>query len=155
MTSHQWSFVALLWHIEVKKKWPPFSWCSQIFLNKNCCFIENFYQRSNKQYASIGSDNGPVKTPITGGVWKVCLDDSHTKPEIKCPLCGQFIITYQPFNVCYIFPFQTICLWDINTTPKEGRVIDALTIFTGHTSVVEVSLLRHQVISNQCIRWNA
>jgi len=34
--------------------------------------------------------------------------------------------------------FQTICLWDINATPKEGRVIDAQTIFTGHTSVVEV-----------------
>lgn len=35
---------------------------------------------------------------------------------------------------------QTICLWDINATPKEGRVIDAQTIFTGHTSVVEVRL---------------
>jgi len=34
---------------------------------------------------------------------------------------------------------QTICLWDINTAPKEGRVINALTIFTGHTSVVEVN----------------
>ncbi|KAK2186759.1 hypothetical protein NP493_190g06006 [Ridgeia piscesae] len=32
---------------------------------------------------------------------------------------------------------HTICLWDINATPKEGRVIDAQTIFTGHTSVVE------------------
>ncbi|XP_014784609.1 histone-binding protein RBBP4 isoform X3 [Octopus bimaculoides] len=32
---------------------------------------------------------------------------------------------------------HTICLWDINTPPKEGRVIDAHTVFTGHTSVVE------------------
>ncbi|XP_052243676.1 histone-binding protein RBBP4 isoform X1 [Dreissena polymorpha] len=32
---------------------------------------------------------------------------------------------------------HTICLWDINTNPKENRVIDAFTIFTGHTSVVE------------------
>uniref|UniRef100_A0A5K3FKB4 WD_REPEATS_REGION domain-containing protein n=1 Tax=Mesocestoides corti TaxID=53468 RepID=A0A5K3FKB4_MESCO len=31
----------------------------------------------------------------------------------------------------------TVCMWDINTTPKEGRIIDAQTIFTGHTSVVE------------------
>lgn len=31
-------------------------------------------------------------------------------------------------------------MWDINTTPKEGRVINALTIFTGHTSVVEVTI---------------
>lgn len=31
-----------------------------------------------------------------------------------------------------------ICLWDINGTPKEHRVLDAKTIFTGHTAVVEV-----------------
>jgi histone-binding protein RBBP4 len=29
-------------------------------------------------------------------------------------------------------------LWDINATPKENRIIDAKTIFTGHTAVVEV-----------------
>lgn len=33
---------------------------------------------------------------------------------------------------------HTICLWDINATPKENRIIDAKTIFTGHTAVVEV-----------------
>ena len=33
---------------------------------------------------------------------------------------------------------HTICLWDINATPKENRIIDARTIFTGHTAVVEV-----------------
>lgn len=32
---------------------------------------------------------------------------------------------------------HTICLWDINATPKEHRVIDAKNIFTGHTAVVE------------------
>ncbi|KAF7266113.1 hypothetical protein GWI33_020532, partial [Rhynchophorus ferrugineus] len=32
---------------------------------------------------------------------------------------------------------HTICLWDINATPKENRVIDAKTIFTGHTGAVE------------------
>ncbi|VDM16955.1 unnamed protein product [Hydatigera taeniaeformis] len=31
----------------------------------------------------------------------------------------------------------TVCMWDINATPKEGRIIDAHTMFTGHTSVVE------------------
>lgn len=36
---------------------------------------------------------------------------------------------------------HTICLWDINATPKENRIIDAKTIFTGHTAVVEVSYL--------------
>uniref|UniRef100_A0A2I3T9N2 Histone-binding protein RBBP4-like N-terminal domain-containing protein n=1 Tax=Pan troglodytes TaxID=9598 RepID=A0A2I3T9N2_PANTR len=32
---------------------------------------------------------------------------------------------------------HTICLWDISAIPKEGKVVDAKTIFTGHTAVVE------------------
>ncbi|CAG5128013.1 unnamed protein product, partial [Candidula unifasciata] len=32
---------------------------------------------------------------------------------------------------------HTICLWDVNATQRQERVIDAMTIFTGHTSVVE------------------
>ncbi|XP_044767701.1 histone-binding protein RBBP4-like [Neomonachus schauinslandi] len=32
---------------------------------------------------------------------------------------------------------HTICLWDISVVPKEGKVVDAKTIFTGHTAVVE------------------
>lgn len=38
-----------------------------------------------------------------------------------------------------LFPSDdhTICLWDINATPKEGRVIEAKSVFTGHTAVVE------------------
>lgn len=28
-------------------------------------------------------------------------------------------------------------MWDINATPKDNRIIDAKTIFTGHTAVVE------------------
>ncbi|KAG8180064.1 hypothetical protein JTE90_016191 [Oedothorax gibbosus] len=32
---------------------------------------------------------------------------------------------------------HTICLWDINATPRENKVVDAKTIFTGHTAVVE------------------
>lgn len=32
---------------------------------------------------------------------------------------------------------QTICLWDIGASPKEGKIVDAKTIFTGHTAVVE------------------
>lgn len=34
-------------------------------------------------------------------------------------------------------PNQTICLWDVNGTPRENRCVDAKTIFTGHTAVVE------------------
>ena len=32
---------------------------------------------------------------------------------------------------------QTICLWDIGAGTKEGKIVDAKTIFTGHTAVVE------------------
>ncbi|KAM4796569.1 histone-binding protein RBBP4 isoform 2-T2 [Rhinophrynus dorsalis] len=32
---------------------------------------------------------------------------------------------------------HTICLWDISAVSKEGKVVDAKTIFTGHTAVVE------------------
>ncbi|EHB11403.1 Histone-binding protein RBBP4 [Heterocephalus glaber] len=32
---------------------------------------------------------------------------------------------------------HTICLWDISAVPKEGKVVDAKTMFTGHTAVVE------------------
>ncbi|KAK1805830.1 hypothetical protein P4O66_012881 [Electrophorus voltai] len=32
---------------------------------------------------------------------------------------------------------HTICLWDISGSPKEGKIVDAKTIFTGHTAVVE------------------
>ena len=35
------------------------------------------------------------------------------------------------------FNLQTICLWDIGAGPKEGKIVDAKTIFTGHTAVVE------------------
>ncbi len=37
---------------------------------------------------------------------------------------------------CFI-SCQTICLWDIGAGPKEGKIVDAKTIFTGHTAVVE------------------
>lgn len=33
---------------------------------------------------------------------------------------------------------KTVCLWDIGQTPKASSVLDAKTIFRGHTDVVEV-----------------
>ena len=32
---------------------------------------------------------------------------------------------------------HTICLWDIGGTPRDGRILDANTVYTGHSSVVE------------------
>ena len=48
-------------------------------------------------------------------------------------ICGEVRIFYIMVN----FTFKTICLWDISAVPKEGKVVDAKTIFTGHTAVVE------------------
>ena len=33
---------------------------------------------------------------------------------------------------------HTICLWDINATPKENKIIDAKTIFTGNKTKSKV-----------------
>jgi histone-binding protein RBBP4 len=48
---------------------------------------------------------------------------------------------------------HTICLWDINATPKENRVVDAKAVFTGHTAVVEVLILLLALLSflRRCI----
>lgn len=66
--------------------------------------------------------------------------------------CKQFIIKLSCDQCycfyCFSFPslhifallcslLQTICMWDISAVPKEGKVVDAKTIFTGHTAVVE------------------
>ncbi|CAF4064573.1 unnamed protein product [Didymodactylos carnosus] len=32
---------------------------------------------------------------------------------------------------------HTVCLWNINELPKEGKNVDALSIYSGHTAVVE------------------
>ena len=32
---------------------------------------------------------------------------------------------------------QTICLWDISGAAKEAKTVDAKSIYTGHTAVVE------------------
>ena len=32
---------------------------------------------------------------------------------------------------------HTICLWNINGTPRDNRILDALSIYNGHTAVVE------------------
>uniref|UniRef100_A0A8C6R9U7 Histone-binding protein RBBP4-like N-terminal domain-containing protein n=1 Tax=Nannospalax galili TaxID=1026970 RepID=A0A8C6R9U7_NANGA len=44
---------------------------------------------------------------------------------------------------------HTIGLWDISAVPKEGKVVDAKTVFTGHTVVEDVSLyLLHESVAD-------
>lgn len=53
-----------------------------------------------------------------------------------CPLLFYLFLVYKSLFLC-LHSLQTICLWDISTVPKEGKIVDAKTIFTGHTAVVE------------------
>lgn len=76
----------------------------------------------------------------------------YTFPETESPLTDAFDrlrghqkegygLSWNPNLNGYLLSASddhTICLWDINATPKENRVIDPKTIFTGHTAVVEV-----------------
>ncbi|NXS71640.1 RBBP7 protein, partial [Pandion haliaetus] len=32
---------------------------------------------------------------------------------------------------------HTVCLWDVSAGPKEGKIVDAKAVFTGHSAVVE------------------
>uniref|UniRef100_A0A8C3LG64 RB binding protein 4, chromatin remodeling factor n=1 Tax=Chrysolophus pictus TaxID=9089 RepID=A0A8C3LG64_CHRPC len=48
-----------------------------------------------------------------------------------------FILFIFPPFFFFFFFFKTPRLWDISAVPKEGKVVDAKTIFTGHTAVVE------------------
>lgn len=50
--------------------------------------------------------------------------------------CLKIQFLFYLFFPCFFF-LKTICLWDISAVPKEGKVVDAKTIFTGHTAVVE------------------
>lgn len=51
--------------------------------------------------------------------------------------CNNCQVNYPNKTHFLSFLFKTICLWDISAVPKEGKVVDAKTIFTGHTAVVE------------------
>lgn len=48
---------------------------------------------------------------------------------------------------------HTICLWDINATPKENRVIDAKTIFTGKILFLFNSALGSQIMLKVILLW--
>uniref|UniRef100_A0A2K6QCD2 Histone-binding protein RBBP4-like N-terminal domain-containing protein n=1 Tax=Rhinopithecus roxellana TaxID=61622 RepID=A0A2K6QCD2_RHIRO len=49
---------------------------------------------------------------------------------------------------------HTTCLWDISAIPKEGKVVDVKTIFTGHTAVVEDSLFVSVADDQKLMIWD-
>ncbi|KAF0881647.1 RBBP7 protein, partial [Crocuta crocuta] len=52
---------------------------------------------------------------------------------------------------------HTVCLWDINAGPKEGKIVDAKAIFTGHSAVVEDGRVASSCavcIVPLCFRWD-
>ncbi|CAF3122981.1 unnamed protein product, partial [Rotaria sp. Silwood2] len=41
---------------------------------------------------------------------------------------------------------HTACLWNINMQPQQGKNLDALSIYTGHSMVVEVIKFLEQTL---------
>uniref|UniRef100_A0AAY4CK21 Histone-binding protein RBBP4-like N-terminal domain-containing protein n=1 Tax=Denticeps clupeoides TaxID=299321 RepID=A0AAY4CK21_9TELE len=71
----------------------------------------------------------PGKRSPEGGLWSVL----EPQPECYRDVSLSSLWVMITISRCP----QTICLWDISAVPKEGKVVDAKTIFTGHTAVVE------------------
>ena len=42
---------------------------------------------------------------------------------------------------------HTICLWNVEKTPTEGKFVDPLAIFSGHQAVVEVTLILLELVA--------
>jgi histone-binding protein RBBP4 len=71
--------------------------------------------------------------------WNPNLDGhllSASDDHVNTDLFNSRTISKLIQNIKILF-FQTICLWDVNGTPKDNRSLDAKTIFSGHTAVVE------------------
>jgi WD40 repeat protein len=52
-------------------------------------------------------------------------------------------LSWNPINSGHILSASddhTICLWNVEKTPSEGKFVDTLAIFTGHQAVVEVNI---------------
>ncbi|VDN16708.1 unnamed protein product, partial [Dibothriocephalus latus] len=102
--------------------------------NDNTQFDPNNYDADRGEFGGFGAVTGKIEINI-----KI---NHEGEPELR--LRGHqkegYGLTWNPNLNGYLLSASddhTICMWDINAAPKEGRIIDVHTIFTGHTSVVE------------------
>uniref|UniRef100_A0A8C9X379 Histone-binding protein RBBP4 n=1 Tax=Sander lucioperca TaxID=283035 RepID=A0A8C9X379_SANLU len=90
----------------------------------NCCFLHNFCHIFVTDFVYIEDPSGE------------CTPDLRLRGHQK----EGYGLSWNPnLSGCLLSASDdhTICLWDISTVPKEGKIVDAKTIFTGHTAVVE------------------
>lgn len=97
-----------------------------------CSMLE--FLISNVPNLVISCSYGLSWNPNMNGNLLSASDDHVSWLLILPPLCSW----YDSYILWVPVSFQTICLWDINTTPRDNKCIDAHSIFHGHTSVVEV-----------------
>ncbi|KAL3882345.1 hypothetical protein ACJMK2_028698 [Sinanodonta woodiana] len=91
----------------------------------------------------IGTNNSSGDVLIFDSTKQPSVPDPSRKCTPELILKGHtqegFGLSWNPIiNGCIISASDdtTICLWDVNTTPTQGGTIDAMTIFTEHTSIV-------------------
>ncbi|OXB65511.1 hypothetical protein ASZ78_008542 [Callipepla squamata] len=96
------------------------------------------------EFGGFGSVTGKIETEIKinheGEVNRArYMPQNPCIIATKTPSADVLVFDYtkhpsKPGHDCYL---QTVCLWDIKAGPKEGKIVDAKAIFTGHSAVVE------------------
>ncbi|KAK2107153.1 Histone-binding protein rbbp4 [Saguinus oedipus] len=111
-------------------------------------FDASHYDSEKGEFGGFGSVSGKIEIEIKinhdGEVNRARYPSGECNPD----LClhghqkARYGLSWNPYLSGHLLSASddhTICLWDISAIPKEGKVVDAKTIFTGHTAVVDVS----------------
>ncbi|VDI39872.1 Hypothetical predicted protein [Mytilus galloprovincialis] len=96
--------------------------------NDNAQFDASHYDK----FGGFGSVSGKIEIKINH---KGEVNRARYMPQNPCIIATKTLSTI--LTTQNNLRNQTICLWDINATPRDTKLVDAQTIFTGHTSVVE------------------
>ncbi|KPP64096.1 histone-binding protein RBBP7-like [Scleropages formosus] len=112
--------------------------------NDDAQFDASHYDSEKGEFGGFGSVSGKIEIEIKinheGEVNRArympqnpCIIATKTPTSDVLTPAESAVLTC----VCGVTRRRTICLWDISGVPKEGKIVDAKTIFTGHTAVVE------------------
>uniref|UniRef100_A0A8D0FW11 RB binding protein 4, chromatin remodeling factor n=1 Tax=Strix occidentalis caurina TaxID=311401 RepID=A0A8D0FW11_STROC len=115
--------------------------------NDDAQFDASHYDSEKGEFGGFGSVSGKIEIEIKIN-HEGEVNRARYMPQNPCIIATKtpssdvlvFDYTKHPSKpgVCFfVIGKETICLWDISAVPKEGKVVDAKTIFTGHTAVVE------------------
>ncbi|POI24629.1 hypothetical protein CIB84_011621, partial [Bambusicola thoracicus] len=96
------------------------------------------------EFGGFGSVTGKIETEIKIN-HEGEVNRARYMPQNPCIIATKtpsadvlvFDYTKHPSKPEHDSYLQTVCLWDISAGPKEGKIVDAKAIFTGHSAVVE------------------